>query len=630
MARPSHRILVIALDSLILFLLLVALVVADSGGGALRIAGVRISLQNAWRPLLWALGVGLVRVALVGRTGPFGRTVTALARTWGLQEASDGTRGVRPGVREVVLVTLGLTIATVVVFHQQFVDLYQVPDYGDPLFSMWRLAWVAHQVRRDPRHLFDANIFHPLQGTLTYSDSMLLPAFAAAPLIWLGVPLAIVYSLLFFGALVVSGVAMYLLARGLGVPASGSWIAALLFALCQYRIEHYSHLELQMAQWMPLALLAAHRVLTDGRARYVILLALAIAAQWYSSMYYGLFLTAFAGVFVAVLAAAGRCGWRRFAAAVTGIVLGVVMVLPLARVYQSTESARGSRSEEVVTLYSAQPLDWLQPNTRSRWYRDVHVVKREGERELFPNVTPVVLAIAGVLPPLTATRLAILAGGLFAFDGSLGFNGHWYPVAYEYLSPLKSMRVPARLAILVHLVLALLAAFGTTRIVSLARSATARTAATAFISLVFVVEALPDLKLVPLWKRPPSLYASLGADSHAVLFEYPVHPHAHYFGENLPYMYFSTWHWTRMVNGYSGFAPQSYHDLAVASGGFPEGDSVAYLQRAGVTHVGLHCALWYDNACDVTMKRIDADPRLRLVVSTTWQGKPSRLYELAR
>ena len=115
-----------------------------------------------------------------------------------------------------------------------------------------------------------------------------------------------------------------------------------------------------------------------------------------------------------------------------------------------------------------------------------------------------------------------------------------------------------------------------------------------------------------------------------MLFEYPVHPHAHYFGENLPYMYFSTWHWTRMVNGYSGFAPPSYHDLAAASAGFPEGDSVASLQRAGVTHVTLHCALWYDNACDVTIQRIDADPRLRLLISTTWEGKPSRLYELSR
>lgn len=625
-----RRWLVIALDAVMLVLLLVAVAVADSGGGVFRLGGVRISMQSPWRPLLWALGVGVVRLAIAGRTGPFGRSRAALAQTWGFGAPLDAERGSLPNLREIALVTIALAVAIAIVFHQQLVDLFSIPDYGDPLFSMWRLAWVAHQVIRDPAHLFDANIFHPLSGTLTYSDSMLLPALVAAPLIWIGVPVGIVYQLLFFGALVLSGAATYLLARGLNFPATASWIAALLFALCQYRIEHYSHLELQVAPWMPLALLGAHRALTDGRPRDFVLLALAVAAQWYSSMYYGLFLTAFAGVFVAVLTVAGRPGWRRPLGAVAAILLGVALVLPLARVYKSTEAARGTRSESIVRDYSARPLDWLQPNTRSRWYRDVHVVKREGERELFPNVTPMVLAGAGLLPPLTPTRLALLVGGLFAFDGSLGFNGHWYPVAYEHLSPMKSMRVPARLAILVHLSLALLAGVGAGRLVDRVRSPSGRQAALGIISIVFVVEAMPDLRLVPLWREPPSLYASLGPDSGAILFEYPVHPHAHYFGENLPYMYFSTWHWTKMVNGYSGFAPSSYHDLAVASGGFPEGASVTYLQGAGVTHVGLHCALWFDNACEVTMRRLEADSRFRLAVSTTWQGKPARLYELAR
>ena len=43
-----------------------------------------------------------------------------------------------------------------------------------------------------------------------------------------------------------------------------------------------------------------------------------------------------------------------------------------------------------------------------------------------------------------------------------------------------------------------------------------------------------------------------------MLFEFPVHPQPERFEENLPYMYFSIWHWTPMVNGYSGFNPPSY------------------------------------------------------------------------
>ena len=43
--------------------------------------------------------------------------------------------------------------------------------------------------------------------------------------------------------------------------------------------------------WMPLTLLAALRLLATGRRRYFVYLMLAAAAQWYSSMYYGVFLT---------------------------------------------------------------------------------------------------------------------------------------------------------------------------------------------------------------------------------------------------------------------------------------------------------------------------------------------------
>ena len=61
-----------------------------------------------------------------------------------------------------------------------------VPDVGDPVFSMWRMGWVCHQLSGDPRALFDANIYHPSPLTLTFSDSMLLPSLLAAPLLAAG------------------------------------------------------------------------------------------------------------------------------------------------------------------------------------------------------------------------------------------------------------------------------------------------------------------------------------------------------------------------------------------------------------------------------------------------------------
>ena len=169
---------------------------------------------------------------------------------------------------ELAGVVLALTALTLIALHQQAGDLYAVPDRGDPVFSMWRMGWVAHQIVTSPRHLFDANIFYPLRATLTYSDAMLLPALTGAPLLWAGVHPVVAYNLVFLSGFVLCGLAAYLLVRGLGWGRLAAWIAAVAFALCPFRIDHLSHLELQMAQWMPIALLGVHGLLSSGKPWY--------------------------------------------------------------------------------------------------------------------------------------------------------------------------------------------------------------------------------------------------------------------------------------------------------------------------------------------------------------------------
>ena len=155
------------------------------------------------------------------------------------------------------------------------------PDTGDPLFSTWRLAWVAHQLTHDPLHLFDANIFNPALHTLAFSDSVLAPAFMAAPLLWLGVPQLVVYNLVFLAGFALSGVGMFVLVRSLTGQTGAALVAGFVFAFLPYRYMHYAHLELQFAQWMPLGLWALHRTLREGRLRHGLLAGLFFALQVY-------------------------------------------------------------------------------------------------------------------------------------------------------------------------------------------------------------------------------------------------------------------------------------------------------------------------------------------------------------
>lgn len=618
-----------AADTLVLILFAAAAAIFDTGGGVLHVGGVRLSAQSGWRPLIWALGLLLLRILALGRKGPWGLTWRQLPALLGWRaEVRESDRSPLPGWREILIVLLGVTAAVVVVFHEQYSDLYAVPDFGDPLFSMWRMAWVSHQILIDPRHLFDANIFYPAKATLTYSDSMILPALTAAPLLWFGMHPVLAYTILFQSGFILSGVATYVLARAIGFGQGAAWIAALVFCLYPYRIDHYSHLELQMAQWMPLAALAAHRTLSSGHPRYVVYQMLAVAAQWYSSMYYGLFLMFYLAAFIGILAIAWRPGWRRVAYAMTGLVLGAALAIPLARAYARSEPERGTRPVDVIQHYSARRIDYLQPTKRNAWYGSVAVTRPVAERELFPGVMPLVLAAAGAVPPLSATRLAFLGAGLVAFDGSLGFNGHWYGLAHGLLSPLKSLRVPARFAIFVGLTLAILSASAVERGLRGIPSAGARFLAVAALAAGIVIEQLPALHLRPVWRQPPSIYGTLGPASGALLFEYPIRPDPNWLEPNIPYMYFSIWHWTPMVNGYSGFRPESYAMLAESTSGFPGGSSVEYLQRLGVTHVTVNCALWDADSCARVLGQLNGDSRFSLITGGQWEGAPSRLYRL--
>src|SRR5207244_3238993 len=91
----------------------------------------------------------------------------------------------------------------------------EVSPHNDPYFSMWRLAWIAHALRVDPHHLYDANIYYPESKALAYSDATILEAALAAPFLWAGASAVLVYNVLLLVGIAGSGLAMFVLVRHL-------------------------------------------------------------------------------------------------------------------------------------------------------------------------------------------------------------------------------------------------------------------------------------------------------------------------------------------------------------------------------------------------------------------------------
>ncbi len=93
-----------------------------------------------------------------------------------------------------------------------------VEGAGDPYLNLWILGWGMKAWLADPMsvlngRVFDANIFHPAAGTLTYSDHLLLQSLALSPLYAVTGNLALCYNVLLIASLTLSGLAMHVLAR---------------------------------------------------------------------------------------------------------------------------------------------------------------------------------------------------------------------------------------------------------------------------------------------------------------------------------------------------------------------------------------------------------------------------------
>jgi hypothetical protein len=620
----------IALDVAIVLLVAATAYLWITGGFYAEPFGVRVSARQPDRAFLALVVVGLIRWRVGRGVGLLGRPEGLAQRVWRRLYHPEADHAVASPARwwHALAATVGISAAGAWLMRAQLRQMDGVGDFGDPLFSVWRMGWVFRQLGGDPRPLFDANTFHPTPLTLTLSDSMLLPSLTASPLLAAGMAPIVAYNVLLLSGFLLSGVAAYLLVRRVTGSPMAAFIGGLIYAFHPYRFEHYSHLELQMTQWMPLSLLFLHRFAESRRARDVVLAALCAVAQLYSSMYYGVFFVFFAAAVMGCLLVVTRATWRRLAGpAAIGAVIALVIAIPLARPYLAAQAMKGDRDTHIVMFYSADLSDYFRPHPRLAAYHDRLLPDVHPERALFPGATPLLLSAVALVPPLGPVRLAYGAGLVVALDMSHGMKGILYPILYEWFPPLRGMRVPARFAVILGISLVVLASFGARRLMARMRAANGRALMFAALSAAVLIDLRPAIELQSVWREPPPIYDTLAGRPNVVLAEFPFTLDAPYTSD-LPYMYFSVWHGLPMVNGYSGFTPRDHEALVASVEDFPGPQAVAALRARGVTHVTINCALMPEG-CPALLEAADRSADLGLLRDETWQGRPVRLYELS-
>ena len=485
-------------------------------------------------------------------------------------------------------------LLTVVFTWPQAARLLSVPDSLDTTFSMWRVAWIAHQLVADPAHLFDANIFYPLKHTLAYSDAVLAEGLAGAPLHWMGVPTVVVYNLLVLSGFWMSALGAFLLVRDLTKSSAAGIVGGMIYAFAPFRFDHLIHLEMLWAQWIPLAMWMMHRTLQTGKWRHGIATGVLIGLQGLSCVYYTIFLATILVVVGPVLLTTAAPGmWKRATLSLAaGALVTIAMLLPYARAYNTARADVGVR-ERMLTLqgFSVGPKHYLVATPNNVLYGQATKSISVHERRLFMGFLVMGLMVAGLWPPINRVRIAYAMALAIAVDISFAHRGLLLGWLYDHVSVYQGLRVPTRIGQLALLAAAVLAGFGVARVLSWIEARRSHLVRRAFLVICLVVGAEYLMYPVPLVPVPTQASASsawLRDQPAAPVAVLPVPRHNvdwRRFIIESRYEFESIFHWRPLVNGYSGFLPPSFYVNNERLLGFPSDEAVAHLRQLGVGYV---------------------------------------------
>ena len=516
----------------------------------------------------------------------------------------------RTVTRRVLVTALFVALAAINTYPLVFQLDSAIGQHGDSYFSVWRLAWVAHQVVADPLHLFDGNIFYPEHSTLAFSDAMLLPSLVLAPLHWAGLSPVAIYNVTLLATFVLSGVAAYALVRHLTASTSAGVLAGVIFAFSPYRLQHFDHLELQFAFWIPLAVLAWHRAIDGDRPVEYLKVAAFAAGQILSCIYYGVFLCTWLAFVTLVWFI--RQPRRALRAGALVLLLPAIVLAAYSIPYLASRQQVGERRSSEVAIYSVRAGDFLSAPASNLFYGWTDRLG-ENERHLFPGVVAAVLLIVGLWPPPGRAGAVHAAGLGLAIVLAVGFNSPVYRVLYDWVLPYRGLRVPARAGILILLGTAVFAGFGLARLRSWGGPKLAAGVAALLIAIA-CGEYASSPAMVPVNRRFSEWYRWLRTVPGAVVFEWPVTvPWRLYIMRDVEYMFHSTLHWRPLLNGYSGFYPRSYLDLLVRMRSFPDSGSIKELQARGATIVILHEVAGSRPSYDYALARLARDSKFRVL-----------------
>lgn len=516
------------------------------------------------------------------------------------------------------VLTIGMTFPLVTQLNTH-VPPGQQATLTVPYLNLWTLAWNHRWLSNPSLDYWNANSFYPHRKTIAYSEPQFATGLLTLPLVLFGGNTILTYNvalLVFFWAAAMTTYALcwWLLGSleehvrnqiSTQTLSSGRWLgsvtAGIFYGFHFYLFREIEVLQLLATFLLPLTLLGIHRFFHQQKWSDILLSSTGFIGAWYTCAYYGLFLTVFMPCFAIRLGRRDLLCRKVLTKLIAILILLFISLMPLIHGMWAAKTTMGlDRPEFIVRNLSAIFNEYLKLPHHSWLYGSV--LETIPGKSLFLGNILLSLASLGIIFLFRSTSkktntvlkepelqmhqygkfyvlMAILAfllslGKVLVPDPSMDLGIYqflvWlspYNLLYQFLPGFSSIRSPDRFYVFVVLFMTILAGYGLFWISTHVHPRWRRILVPLLI-IVAILEMWPrPLKLVKVpsgIEELPRIYAQvrkLPADS--VLLELPTHITGtkQELEIDARYMYFSTFHWHALANGYSGFAPQASIEL---------------------------------------------------------------------
>jgi hypothetical protein len=475
------------------------------------------------------------------------------------------------------------------------------------------MAWVVHQLPRDPAGLFDANSFYPYANTLAFSEHLFIPALMAAPWALATGNWVLAYNVLTLFTLVLAAWAMFARSWYITRDDVAAFGAGALYAFYTWNVNEIVRLQILSNAWFPLLLLALLRYFDAPSKSTAWRVGLLYALQSLSCMYWALYAPVLVLIAVASLQLFRRLSARQLTILALRLIPPLLVVALFVVPYVRVSHELGFERSVPDPLPMDRYLAVLPGNLLYGRF-----LKTGGPNQgaaHFLGFTAMALAVVGLwgrrgistragIRCLLGTLILIgfmLSLGPTILIGDTQIAPGPYAALRAWVPGFRNVRYPERFALFVMLGLAPATALGLRRLRPWAREG----GTVALAALLWLEHLAVPAYLDPLagGAAIPEVYKRLRERTDVrVTVDLPAYRHRLERFDALP-MYYSTAHWKKTTEGFSGYFPPTYNFTKWRLLHFPEPESITFLERFGV---------------DSVVVRPEGVPRLLAVADAGW------------